>query len=212
MRLSAVALAALTLAGCGRVEVPLNDAGRSPAHAPERVQPHVRWRHSLSLGRPDHGTLVQGVQFPAEGALFFTWDPILHRSPDRGWRRYGNDHLVRMVLGVLTEYARAHPNAPRVGIGDLSRPHGGDFSPKHASHQNGLDVDVYYPRRDRRERPPVLPAQIDRRLAQDLLNRFVRAGAIRIFVGPHTHLVGPPSIVRILVLHDNHMHVRIAAP
>ena len=33
----------------------------------------------------------------------------------------------------------------------------------------------------------------------------------RIFVGPHTHLTGPARIVRILVLHDNHMHVRIKA-
>jgi murein endopeptidase len=174
------------------------------------AQPRVQWRDSVSLGSPDAGTLVRGVRFPAEGAHFFTWDPILHRSPDRPWRRYGNDRLVRVVLRVLRQYAAAHPGAPRLGIGDLSRPHGGPFGPKHVSHQNGLDVDVYYPRLDRRERPPVRASQIDHGLAQDLVNRFVRAGAIRIFVGPNTRLGGPPSIVRTLVLHDNHMHVRIA--
>jgi murein endopeptidase len=177
-----------------------------------RVQPQVHWRHSLSLGRPDNGRLVRGVRFPAQGTTFFTWDPLLHRSPDRPWRRYGNDRLVRIVLRVVAGYARAHPDAPRVGIGDLSRPHGGYFGPKHVSHQSGLDVDVYYPRLDRRERPPLRAAQIDRPLAQDLLGRFVAAGAVRIFVGPNTHLVGPPRIVRILADHDNHMHVRIAAP
>jgi murein endopeptidase len=170
----------------------------------------VQWRDSLSLGRPDRGSLVRGVRFPAWGEAFFTWDPMLHRSPDRPWRRYGNDRLVRMVLRVLRAHAAAHPDAPRVGIGDLSRPHGGSFGPKHASHQNGLDVDVYYPRLDRRERPPVRASQMDHRLAQDLLNRFVRAGAVRIFVGPNTHLAGPDRVVRTLVLHDNHMHVRIA--
>lgn len=179
-------------------------------HAPPRPQPEVHWRHSVSLGSPDRGALVRGVRFPREGASFFTWDPILHRSPDRPWRRYGNDRLVRIVLRVLGAYARAHPGAPRVGVGDFSLPHGGTFGPKHASHQNGLDVDVYYPRLDRRERPPVRAAQINRRLAQDLLSRFVCAGAARIFVGPNTDLVGPRRIVRILVLHDNHMHVRIA--
>jgi murein endopeptidase len=178
--------------------------------APAQPQPQVQWRHSLSLGQPYNGSLVRGVRFPAEGQTFFTWDPILRRSPDRPWRRYGNDRLVRIVLRVLGGYARDHPNSPRIGIGDLSRPHGGYFGPRHVSHQNGLDVDAYYPRLDRRERPPGSPRQIDRRLAQDLLDRFLRAGAVRIFVGPHTHLVGPPRIVQVLGFHDNHMHVRIA--
>jgi murein endopeptidase len=182
------------------------------AHGPPAADAVAHWRHSTSLGRPDHGSLVNGVQLPAEGITFFTWDPVLRRSPDRGWRRWGNDRLVRMVQQVVGEYWLENPDAPRVCIGDLSRRHGGDFQPTHASHQNGLDVDVYYPRLDRRKRPPIRPAQIDRPLAQDLLNRFVAAGATRIFVGPNTHLKGPRRIVQVLVLHDNHMHVRIAGP
>jgi len=178
-------------------------------HGSAHTQLQVHWRHSVSLGQPYNGTLVRGVRFPAAGRTFFTWDPILLRTPDRPWRRYGNDRLVRIVLRVLAAYACAHPSATRVGIGDFSRPHGGWFGPKHASHQNGLDVDVYYPRRDHRERPPRTPAQIDRQLAQDLLDRFLRAGAVKIFVGPHTHLTGPPRIVQVLGFHDNHMHVRI---
>jgi murein endopeptidase len=118
---------------------------------------------------------------------------------------------VRIVLRIAREYARAHPRAPRVGIGDLSRPRGGPFGPKHASHQNGLDVDVYYPRRDRRERPPRRVGQIDRRLAQDLVRRFVRAGADIVYVGPNTGFTGPRGIVRALWNHDNHLHVRIGA-
>lgn len=199
----------------GRLELP--EAGAAKALSTTRgrsarVAPRVHWRRSLSFGRPDAGTLIRGVQLPQQGPTFFTWDPILHRSPDRPWRRWGNDRLVRIVLTVLAEYARVHPDAPRVGIGDLSRPHGGYFGPKHVSHQNGLDVDVYYPRLDRRERPPVRAGQIDRPLAQDLLDRFVAAGAVRIFVGPNTHLRGPRRIVRVLWNHDNHMHVRIAGP
>jgi len=164
---------------------------------------------------PWEGRLVGGVKLPAGGEHFFTWDAVLGRSPNRGWRRYGNERLVRTLLRLVHQYAAAHPQAPRVGIGDLSRPNGGEFgrrfgAPGHASHQNGLDVDVYYPRRDGRERPPRRPRQIDRALAQDLVDRFVAAGAAKLFVGPHTGLTGQPAIVEELPsYHDNHMHVRL---
>jgi Penicillin-insensitive murein endopeptidase/Zinc carboxypeptidase len=170
---------------------------------------------SRSVGLPWDGRLVGGVQLAAEGEHFFTWDHVRRRSPNRGWRRYGNERLVRTTLRVLAEYAAANPRAPRVGIGDLSRRHGGDFGARyggigHASHQNGLDVDFYYPRRDRRERPPRVPRQIDPRLAQDLLDRVVAAGAAKVFVGPSTRLTGPPAVVEVLPsYHDNHMHVRL---
>lgn len=173
----------------------------------------ISWRRSTSLGFPDAGRLVRGVRLPADGIDFFTWDPVLKRTPNRTWRRWGNDRLVRVVLRVVNRYAQTHPYAPRLGIGDLSRPHGGDFGARwgglgHVSHQNGLDVDLYYPRRDRLERPPLDASEIDRRLSQELVDRFVRAGAIRIFVGPNTRLVGPQGIVRVLPHHDNHLHVR----
>jgi len=174
----------------------------------------IRWRRSRALGRPDAGRLVRGVRLPAAGSFFFTWDPVRKRSPNRAWRRWGTDRLVRTTLRVLRDFAAAHPDAPRIGVGDLSRPHGGDFGRRfgplgHASHQNGLDVDVYYPRLDRRERSAPSPSQVDRRLAQDLVERFVAAGAVRVFVGPNVGLRGPPSVVQELVHHDNHLHVRL---
>jgi murein endopeptidase len=186
-------------------------ARRSP---PEPAYEPIRWRRSQALGRPDAGRLVDGVRLPAEGRVFFTWDPVHKRSPNRRWRRWGTDRLVRTTLRVLREFAAAHPHAPRIGVGDLSRPHGGDFGRRfgpigHASHQNGLDVDVYYPRLDRAERSPRSPSQVDRRLAQDLVDRFLAAGAVRIFVGPNVGLTGPPSVVQPLVNHDNHLHVRL---
>jgi murein endopeptidase len=189
-------------------------SGRPPAPAaevPERPRPEIRWRSSRAVGSPSAGRLVRGVRTPGEGAGFFTWDPLLHRVPNRADRRWGTDELVRVVLRVVREYGHAHPRAPRVGIGDLSRRRGGPFGPKHASHQNGLDVDVYYPRRDRKERPPRRVGQIDRRLAQDLVDRFVRAGAEIVYVGPNTGFTGPPGVVRVLWNHDNHLHVRIPA-
>jgi hypothetical protein len=179
-----------------------------------RLEANIVWHQSRAIGLPYAGSLVGGVRLSREGVHFFTWDPVLRRSPDRPWRRYGTDRLVRTILAVIDAYAAAHPHAARVGIGDLSRPHGGDFGPRfggigHVSHQNGLDADIYYPRRDRRERAPLTAGQIDHRLAQDLVDRFVRAGAQVIFVGPSTHLRGPAGIVEVLAHHDNHLHVRL---
>ncbi len=153
------------------------------------------------------------MQLPAEGADFFTWDFPLRRSPNRDWRRWGADRMVNRVLQVIAEYRLAHPLAPRIGIADLSRPHGGPFGKRfgglgHASHQNGTDVDILYPRLDALELAPGKPAQIDRALAQDLVGRFVAAGAKYVFVGPRTGLGGPRGIVEKLVHHDDHIHVR----
>ena len=157
---------------------------------------------------------MRGVRLPAAGTHYFTWDPIRRRSPNRDWRRWGTDDLVRTTLRVVRAYADAHPGAPRVGIGDLSRPHGGDFGPEfgaigHATHQNGLDVDVYYPLRSGAERAPLSVDEVDLALAQDLVDRFVRAGAVKVYVGPSTGLTGPPGVVEAIPNHDNHLHARL---
>jgi murein endopeptidase len=94
-----------------------------------------------------------------------------------------------------------------VVIGDISREGGGPMD-DHASHQNGLDVDVYFPRGDHRLRAPTSQSQINHRLAQDLLDRFLAAAAQMIFVGYSTGLHGPPGVVIPWPGHEYHMHVR----
>jgi murein endopeptidase len=193
--------AVLASAGCGLV-----DAFRP------RAEP-VEWRRSTSLGSPGAGALANGVRLPAEGRHFATWDPGLKRSPSRPWRRWGSDRVVRAVLAVAAAHRRANPGAPRALVGDISRPRGGAFGPRfggpgHVTHQNGRDVDVYYPRRDRLEGAPTRVAQVDLRLAQDLVDRFLAAGASVVFVGPRTPLTGPPGRVVALPRHDNHLHAR----
>jgi murein endopeptidase len=78
----------------------------------------------------------------------------------------------------------------------------------HVSHQNGLDVDIYYPRLDGVLRAPRSPRAVDRRLAQDILDRFLAAGASMVFVGYATGLHGPDKVVIPYPSHENHMHVR----
>jgi murein endopeptidase len=184
------------------------------AEEPPRRYARIRWRRSVALGRPFAGRLLRGVRLPAEGRDFFTWDPVLKRTPNRAWRRWGTDRLLRVVLRVLRAHRAAFPGAPRVGIGDISRRRGGDFGPRfgsigHASHQNGLDVDVYYPRLDGLEERAARVEEIDMELAQDLVDRFVAARAQYVFVGPRTPLAGPRKRVMKLVHHDDHLHVRM---
>ena len=218
----------LALAGCGV------EAGRAaqeeppapvpvPSPPPEAVAPQPPPTQSVgprerprsrALGKPFHrGRLLYGIPFPPTGIDHFTWDPVLDRSPNRVWRRYGTDRTVARVLETLAAFRRAYPEAPPVGVGDLSRPRGGEFGRRfgglgHASHQNGLDVDVYYPRRDRLPLAATRPSQVDRVLAQALVDAFVRAGATDVFTGPSLRLRGPRGIVHALVHHDDHLHAR----
>ena len=175
----------------------------------------IGWRNSKPLGKPFRkGRLVRGVQLPSEGDFFFTWDFAFGSSPNAGWRRWGSDGTIRVLLTVLCEFRLAHPDAPRIGVGDVARTRGGFFGSKfgslgHASHQNGLDFDVLYPRIDRLEAAPASRSQIDRSLSQDLVNRFVAAGAQFVFVGPKTGLTGPKGVVEGLIDHDDQFHVRL---
>jgi murein endopeptidase len=180
----------------------------------EIADPPIAWHDSRAVGKPFAGRLVRGVQLPAEGRNFWTWDWGLRESPNRPWRRWGTDRLVRTLLDVIGEYRAANPDAPRVGIADLSRHHGGGFGKRygglgHSSHQNGLDADVLYPRVDRLELRADSPAQVDQELSQELVDRFVGAGAVYVFTGPHLDLRGPRRVVVKLVHHDDHMHVRV---
>jgi murein endopeptidase len=172
------------------------------------------------------GQLKQGVQLPAESFDFVTWDPVLKQTPNRGWRRWGTRKLIDTTELVLRAYHDAHPDAPRVLVGDLSRRHGGFFGRRygglgHQSHQKGLDVDVYYPRLDGLERAARRPDQVDRVAAQELVDRFVAFGAIKVYVGPSLRLSGRErsgdeaagrrnGVVTPLVYHDDHLHVRLS--
>ena len=206
-----LAATALVTASAG-AQTPGPDAGALAPVAPQPDAPR-----SIAVGVPWHGRLERGVQLPAAGTDFVTWDPILRASPNRAWRRWGTDALFVLLDTVTREFREAHPDVPPILIADLSRPKGGPFGRRygglgHDSHQNGLDADVMYPRRDRAPLAALRPSEVDRALAQDLVDRFRAAGAVKLFVGPRLHLHGRRSIVVPLVHHDDHVHVRIANP
>jgi len=182
--------------------------------SPPAFDPPIAWRHSRAIGKPYAGRLAGGVQLPPEGRDFWTFDWGTRLSPNRPWRRWGTDGLVSTLIEVIGEYRAANPGAPRVGIADLSRPHGGAFGANfgglgHSSHQNGLDADILYPRADRLELRAHSPRLVDVELSQDLVDRFVGAGSVYVFTGPSLPLHGPRKVVVRLAHHDDHMHVRV---
>jgi murein endopeptidase len=196
----------------------------TPAERRSRLEREIVWRKSTAEGRPDAGRLVSGVKLPPEGVNFSTWDPIRWQTFNRFDRRFATDRLIRTILRVARQYRAAHPGAPRILVGDLSRPRGGSFDGRygslrefntrapsggHDSHQNGRDADIYYPRTDRKERAPSRWGDVDRRLAQDLVNRFAAANAQFVFVGPRTGLSGKAGVVQQLDYHHDHLHVRL---
>jgi murein endopeptidase len=174
--------------------------------------PKIEWHRATSVGLPHGGSLIDGTQLPVEGPNWVTWNPVTDSVPNAPNRLYGNERTIRAIVSVTDAYRAANPGAPPVVIGDVSREGGGPMTDEHVSHQNGLDVDVYYPRLDGRLRAPVAPDEIDRRLAQDLLDRFVAAGAQVVFVGYSTGLSGPARVVIPYPTHENHMHVRFPPP
>ncbi len=174
----------------------------------EPSYPPVVWRHATSTGVPWSGGLINGTQFPIAGPNWVTWNPVTDSVPNAPERLYGNERTIRILIEVIDAYRAANPGAPQVVVGDISREGGGGFFDEHLSHQNGLDVDVYYPRLDGVLADPGSPDRIDHQLAQDLVDRFVAAGAQMVLVGPSTGLTGPGGVVIPYANHDNHMHVR----
>jgi murein endopeptidase len=189
---------------------PTPKRARKPAAAAEEPAPRIELRNATSYGLWFGGSLVSGTQLPVEGPDWVTWNPNTDSVPNAPHRLYGNERTIRTIVSVLAAYRAANPKAPRVVVGDISFEHGGPMD-AHVSHQNGLDVDIYYPRLDRSLREARLPQAIDRRLSQDLLDRFVTAGAHMVFVGYSTGLRGPSKVVIPYVNHENHMHVRLPA-
>jgi murein endopeptidase len=210
VRRAALVLLALALTAGPAAALRLQDPNapeQSPADPPR----------SIAVGEPWNGRLRNGVELPEAGTDFISWDALLHQIPDRPWRRWGTDALVLTLERVTREFREAHPGAQPVLIADLSRQTGGFFGREygglgHASHQNGLDADVMYPRTDRLLRGAIRPSQVDRTLAQDLVDRFVAAGAQKVFVGLHVGLHGRAGVVQAIPYHDDHLHVRIPNP
>ena len=162
-----------------RLEYPIQlRLPRLETQAGTAESPRIAWHAASSSGLPYAGHLHDGTQLPVEGPDWVTWDPNTDSCPNLPGRLYGNEHTIRTIIEVLAQYRKTHPNAPRVVVGDISLRNGGVMD-QHVSHQNGLDVDVYYPRRDGWMQAPTSTAQVDRHLSQRAQCPWSRVGVTR---------------------------------
>jgi murein endopeptidase len=177
-------------------------AAAPSAHAD--ALPDCRDHRSRSIGSPGAGRLENGVLFPAMGPDHFAWNFREQRIGGSDRTRWGDCRVVRAVLRGLAAYRRRNPEAPRVAVGDLSLRHGGEID-GHSTHENGRQIDLYFPRDDRRFREPRTVAQVDLRLTRELVRAMLDAGANRVLIGPSIRIRAAAGVVR-WPHHDDHLH------
>ena len=181
-----------------------------------------------SIGRYAGGCLMGGERLDPDGTGYQAVQ--LSRN-----RHYGHPELVRFVQDLARQADGA--NLGLLPVGDMSQPRGGPMIEAHASHQVGLDVDIYF----RLDLPALAPAQ-----REDLdLPSFVEGAPQQLdarFGGQHFELLrlaaSDPRVARIFVHpvikqalceqdwpdrsflrtvrpwfgHEDHMHVRLNCP
>ncbi len=98
---------------------------------------------SQPLGYYAQGLLKHPFVFPNEG------DGYVKVMRTKG-RNYGTVGLFEVIAKAASLMRSLFPRSERLQLGDISGVHGGRIS-GHASHQNGLDVDIAYYRTNRRE-------------------------------------------------------------
>jgi penicillin-insensitive murein endopeptidase len=88
------------------------------------------------IGSYARGCTGGNVEMPESGP---TWQ-MMRLSRDRNW---GNPVTVQF-LQDLSAYAATQPGWKGLYIGDIGQPRGGPMASGHASHQIGLDADIWY--------------------------------------------------------------------
>jgi penicillin-insensitive murein endopeptidase len=87
-----------------------------------------------SIGGYARGCLAGAVALPTDGP---TWQ-VMRLTRNRNW---GNPYLIRFLEKLADKAPAAGWNG--LLVGDLSQPRGGPMASGHASHQIGLDADVW---------------------------------------------------------------------
>ncbi len=187
-----------------------------------------------SIGFYADGSLVNAASLNDQGLGFI-------KMFQKRNRNYGATDLVELLSIAARTFAEAYPYGERLQIGDMSQQNGGKIG-HHDSHQNGLDVDLIYFRKNKTEQSPDFEAGfeesfvIKKKLSPNFdVNRnfrfiklLVSSGRInRIFIDPvikktfcnYTKRTNEfkESIEVLRVLrpypnHDDHMHVRLVCP
>ena len=183
-----------------------------------------------SIGFYARGCLAGGKPLPVDGPA---WQ-AMRLSRNRMW---GHPTLVRYIERFAKD-AKAKDGWPGLLVGDMSMPRGGPMPFGHASHQVGLDVDIWYkPMPDRtltneeRESIPMESFLLDPGHVNPnvwtpdfakLLRRAVSYPEVaRVFVNPAIKKWLCDNVkedraflrkINPIMGHDDHFHVRLVCP
>ncbi|MCA0400186.1 MAG: penicillin-insensitive murein endopeptidase [Proteobacteria bacterium] len=205
-----------------------------PANAAKRIfgtHPGPANMEARAIGSVARGCLAGAKALPVDGE---TWQ-VMRLSRNRNW---GHPELISLVER-LARRAPKEAGWPGLLVGDISQPRGGPMLTGHASHQIGLDADIWLtPMPDRKlsrhERETMSATNIARGDWMDvnpatysknhmaLIRLAAREKAVsRIFVNPAIKVAlcrdaGSErawlSKVRPMWGHNYHFHIRIACP
>lgn len=123
-----------------------------------------------------------------------------------GRHHYGRSSVIQAIKHICEKWAKNHPDAPRIGVGDISLPDGGD-TPRHASHEDGMDVDFSLVTNNGREEPSNWQAgNYSRKLTQAFIDIVINNSVLP----PRVILFNDPQAqgVQFHAGHDDHIHVR----
>jgi penicillin-insensitive murein endopeptidase len=134
--LSAVALAATAQQDDNPWEAVKTPSAQSPA----------------SIGTYTNGCLAGAQQMPMRGEGF----QLVRTGRNR---HYGHPATVEFLESFSRSVARR--DLGRLQIGDISMARGGPFSSGHRSHQDGLDIDIWYSQDRRASERPLTPWERD---------------------------------------------------
>lgn len=188
---------------------------------------------SESIGTPNAGHLVHARQLPTRHPAFSV------RTPERA---FGTDETVRWIVEAFEAVRRAHPDAPRLAVHDISRRDGGPLNGHH-SHESGRDADIAYYREEcegalcifRRTNEDALDVELTWALFSHWLERerveaIFMDHALQRALYEHAREIGVPradlsrwfqypraideryGVIRHHPRHANHFHVRFVCP
>jgi penicillin-insensitive murein endopeptidase len=184
MILARACLLTVMLGAVARADPPANAWSRIAAPTPGPA---------LAIGGAAHGCLAGAARLPLDGAGYAVIRPSRRRF-------FGHPDTVSFVETLGRNAAAA--GLPRFYVGDIAQPRGGPLPFGHASHQTGLDVDLWFTFASRavlspaeREEPAlpsmlspdglaVDPARFDARQVALLKLAAADARVDRIFVNP----------------------------
>ncbi|TVQ84977.1 MAG: penicillin-insensitive murein endopeptidase [Chromatiaceae bacterium] len=180
-----------------------------------------------AIGAPANGCLRGAVELPASGPGYVSVRRERHRH-------FGHPDTVSLVSALGRTMAAR--NGRLIMVGDLAQPRGGRMDSLHVSHQNGLDVDIWFalansPKQAWRDtpegrNPPSMVAGegLSQHWGPDqlfLLRTTAEHPAVdRVLINPRIKRAlcqdhsGAPWLRRLRPWHghDAHMHIRLRCP